>query len=98
MDVWHMSSVAWWCCWLLVSVTVIITCLCWCSHYRAEADWRVQPVHLVNAMLDANTHTKPTDLGCQSAVHTTVASRHLLLLLLLLSLKAGTHFTVPQTV
>jgi len=54
----------------------------------------VHPVHL---MTQNSARTKPTDVaGCKSHVGCVVHNHHRHLLLLLLSLKADTHFYHPS--
>jgi len=51
------------------------------------------------AALAANPQTKPTDLDCKSARKKwQLLSTSTITILLLLSLRADTHFTVPQRV
>jgi len=77
-----------------ITLSIQRQCLWCCHHGRAIA--RVHPVHLMNV----EPKTKPDDLGCESAytyygLQVYTHHRHLLLLL---SPKADTHFTVPRRV
>ena len=52
----------------------------------------------LNAKVAANPQTKPTDLDCESAERKQLPSTSTTAILLLLSPRADTHFTVPRRV
>ena len=52
----------------------------------------------LSAKVAANPQTKPTDLDCDSAEERQLLSTSTLAILLLLSPRADTHFTVPRRV
>jgi len=73
----------------------------WCCH-RDSVTARVHPVHLMNAdqrqcQAAADPHTRPTDLGCESACRL-LYCLHTSSPFIITQRESYTHFTVPRRV